>query len=167
MFWSEIKEFFNMSSRKPYIYFIKTALLVLIISTLPLPLIALEVSPFWMLLLFVYWITRFTVYGVFFLALFLGLLIDILYGDVLGKNALALILSSAFIVNVKQSFSASNLSTQQVYVFIASVIYLATLLLVHSLLIQELRFSYYLLLAPFSSALIWSMVQLLLEKSKH
>ncbi|SMN00045.1 Rod shape-determining protein MreD [uncultured Candidatus Thioglobus sp.] len=156
-----------MNTRKPYVYFTKTALLTLIISTLPLPLIALEVSPFWILLLFVYWITRFTVYGVFFLALFLGLLIDILYGDVLGKNALALILSSAFIVNVKQSFSVSNLSTQQVYVFIASIIYLAILLLVHSLLIQELRFSYYLLLAPLSSALIWPIVRFLLEKIKY
>ncbi|SMM98961.1 Rod shape-determining protein MreD [uncultured Candidatus Thioglobus sp.] len=156
-----------MNTRKPYVYFTKTALLALIISTLPLPLIALEVSPFWILLLFVYWITRFTVYGVFFLALFLGLLVDILYGDVLGKNALALILSSAFIVNVKQSFSVSNLSTQQVYVFIASAIYLAILLSVHSLLIQELRFSYYLLLAPLSSALIWPIVRYFLARIKH
>jgi hypothetical protein len=40
--------------------------------------------------------------------LLLGVLIDVLYGDILGQNALALVLSSAFISNIKQSFVVSK-----------------------------------------------------------
>jgi len=100
------------------------------------------------------------------LALLLGVLLDILQGDILGQNALALILSSAFIVNVKQSFFVSNLSTQQVYVFVASSIYLGLFLLVHTL-IQGFNFSYYLLFAPLTGALFWPLVKLALSKCKH
>ena len=64
-------------------------------------------------------------------ALILGLLTDILQGSILGQNALALLISSAFIFNVKKSFYVSNLTTQQVYVFIASLIYLVALTLTH------------------------------------
>jgi len=155
-----------MNTQRPYVFLAKITFFALIISTLPLSQIVLEVSPFWLLLFFIYWLTYFPAKGRFFLALLLGVLLDILQGDILGQNALALILSGAFIVNVKQSFFVSNLSTQQVYVFIASSIYLILFLLVHSL-IQGFNFSYYLLFAPLSGALFWPLVKLALSKCKH
>jgi rod shape-determining protein MreD len=155
-----------MTTQRPYIFLAKITLFALIISAVPLSQIALEISPFWMLLFFIYWLTYFSAKGRFFLALILGILVDILHGDILGQNALALILSGAFITNVKQSFFVSNLSTQQVYVFVASSIYLGLFLLVHTL-IQGFNFSYYLLLTPLSGALFWPVVQLLLSKFKH
>ncbi|SFV80804.1 Rod shape-determining protein MreD [hydrothermal vent metagenome] len=155
-----------MTTERPYIFLVKITLFALIISAVPLSQIVLEISPFWMLLFFIYWLTYFSAKGRFFLALILGVLVDILHGDILGQNALALILSGAFIANVKQSFFVSNLSTQQVYVFVASSIYLGLFLLVHTL-IQGFNFSYYLLLTPLSGALFWPIVKLLLSKCKH
>jgi rod shape-determining protein MreD len=155
-----------MTTERPYIFLVKITLFALIISAVPLSQIVLEISPFWMLLFFIYWLTYFSAKGRFFLALILGVLVDILHGDILGQNALALILSGAFIANVKQSFFVSNLSTQQVYVFVASSIYLGLFLLVHTL-IQGFNFSYYLLLTPLSGALFWPVVRLLLSKCKH
>ncbi|HIC41130.1 MAG TPA: rod shape-determining protein MreD [Piscirickettsiaceae bacterium] len=155
-----------MTTERPYIFLVKITLFALIISAVPLSQIVLEISPFWMLLFFIYWLTYFSAKGRFFLALILGVLVDILHGDILGQNALALILSGAFIANVKQSFFVSNLSTQQVYVFVASSIYLGFFLLVHTL-IQGFNFSYYLLLTPLSGALFWPVVRLLLSKCKH
>jgi len=155
-----------MNTQRPYVFLIKITLFALIISAIPLSQIVLEVSPFWLLLFFIYWLIHFPAKGRFFLALLLGVLLDILQGDILGQNALALILSSAFIANVKQSFVVSNSSTQQVYVFIASSIYLGLFLLVHTL-IQGFNFSYYLLLAPLSSALFWPLIKLALSKCKH
>ena len=155
-----------MTTQRPYIFLAKITPFALIISAVPLSQIVLEISPFWMLLFFIYWLTYFSAKGRFFLALILGILVDILHGDILGQNALALILSAAFIANVKQSFFVSNLSTQQVYVFVASSIYLGLFLLVHTL-IQGFNFSYYLLLTPLSGALFWPVVQLILSKCKH
>lgn len=156
-----------MYTRKPYIFLIKITLLALIINELPLPGIILQVSPFWLLLFFTYWLTYFGTQGRFFIALILGILIDILHGDILGQNALALILSAAFIVKVRQSLTVSNITTQQIYILTASGIYLIVLLLVHGLSNQSFDFNYYLLFTPLTSALLWSVVRLLLSKFKH
>ena len=155
-----------MTFQRPYLFLTKTTLFALIISSVPASQILLEISPFWMLLFFIYWLINFPAKGRFFLALVLGVLIDILHGDILGQNALALILSSAFIVNVKQSFYVSNLSTQQVYVFSAASIYLSLILLVH-ILTQGFNFSYYLLITPLTSALFWPVIKLALSKCRH
>ncbi|CAC9463104.1 Rod shape-determining protein MreD [uncultured Gammaproteobacteria bacterium] len=153
--------------QRPYIFLIKITLFALIISALPLPEIVLDIAPFWLLLFFAYWSTHFTTQGQFFFALLLGVLIDVLYGDILGQNALALVLSSAFISNIKQSFVVSNVTTQQVYIFVASSIYLGVLLLIHKLSTQGFSFNTYLLCKPFLSALLWPVVQLLFSKLRH
>ncbi len=155
-----------MVSQRPYIFLIKIVLLALIIGAIPLPQILIEVSPFWMLLFFTYWLIWFDPKGCFFFALLLGVLVDVAQGDILGQNALALILSASFINYVKQSFSVSNLSTQQVYVFVAASIYWVSFLLVHSL-IQGFNLNYYLLFIPLSSALFWPIIRLLLAKFQH
>jgi len=152
--------------QRPYIFLTKISLLALIVSSVPLPQTLLEASPFWMLLFFTYWLVNFPAKGRFFLALMLGVLIDILHGDILGQNALALILSSIFIIKVKQSFYVSNLSTQQVYIFSAASIYLCLILLVN-ILTQGFDFNYYLLLTPFTSALFWPVFKLVLSKFQH
>lgn len=156
-----------MDTPRPYIFLVKITLFALTISAFPLPEIMLNIAPFWALLFFTYWLTYFTTQGQFFIALILGVLIDLLYGDILGQNALALILSAAFIVKVRQSLAVSNITTQQIYIFVASSIYLGVLLSVHALSVQNFDFNYYLLFAPLTSALLWPVVQLLLSKCKH
>jgi rod shape-determining protein MreD len=155
-----------MNKQRPYIFLLKIIFFALILSSIPLNETLIDISPFWMLLLFTYWLIYFNAKGSLFIALILGVLLDILQGDILGQNALALILASLLINDVKQSFYVSNLSTQQVYVFFASSVYLIFLMLTHFLM-HGFSANYYLLLAPFTSTLIWPVVRLLLEKLKH
>jgi rod shape-determining protein MreD len=104
--------------------------------------------------------------SVFTSAFILGILLDVLQGGILGQNALALVLSSAFILNVKKSFFVSNITTQQVYIFISTLIYLITFLLIHSL-VNGLNIKWLILLSPFTSALLWPLIRLLLAKLKQ
>jgi rod shape-determining protein MreD len=144
----------------------KITIIALIIGAISLPSILETISPFWMLIFFIYWLIYTNTKTLYLFALILGLLTDILQGSILGQNALALLISSAFIFNVKKSFYVSNLTTQQVYVFFASLIYLIALILTH-LAIQGFDFSWLIILAPFTNAIIWPLVRLFLAKLKH
>ena len=155
-----------MNTQRPYIFLFKITLLALILSAIPLNDIAHDMSPFWMLLFYAYWLAYLPTKGEFFIALVLGVLLDIFQGDILGQNALALILASIFISYIKQSFCVSNMSTQQVYIFFASSIYLSFYLLTY-LLIHGIGDNYYLLLAPFTSAIIWPVIRFLLVRLRH
>ncbi|CAC9587644.1 Rod shape-determining protein MreD [uncultured Gammaproteobacteria bacterium] len=155
-----------MNTQRPYLFLIKITLFSLILSALPFNEAVLDSSPFWMLLLFSYWLIYFPVRGGLFTALILGTLLDILQGDILGQNALALILASLFINKVKQSFFVSNLSTQQVYIFVAGSIYFCLFFATH-ILIHGFNDNYYLLLSPLTGAIAWPVVRLLLSKCKH
>jgi len=141
-------------------------MIALIVGAISLPSILEMTSPFWILIFFIYWIIYTDTKALYLFALILGLLTDILQGSILGQNALALLISSAFIFNVKKSFYVSNLTTQQVYVFFASLFYLIALILTH-LAIQGFDFSWLILLSPFTGAIIWPLVRLFLAKLRH
>ena len=155
-----------MTKNNPLLLLTKITIIALIIGAISLPSILETISPFWMLIFFIYWIIYTDSKTVYLFALILGLLTDILQGSILGQNALALLISSAFIFNVKKSFYVSNLTTQQVYVFFASLIYLIALILTH-LAIQGFDFSWLVILSPFTGSIIWPLVRLFLAKLKH
>jgi len=144
----------------------KITIIALIVGAISLPSILEIISPFWMLIFFIYWIIYTDTKSLYLFALILGLLTDILQGSILGQNALALLLSSAFIINVKKSFYVSNLTTQQVYVFFASLIYLIALILTQ-VAIQGFDFKWLIILSPITGAIIWPLVRLFLAKLKH
>jgi len=155
-----------MTKNNPLLLLTKITIIALIIGAISLPSILETISPFWMLIFFIYWIIYTDTKMVYLFAFILGLLTDILQGSILGQNALALLISSAFIFNVKKSFYVSNLTTQQVYVFFASLIYLIPLILTH-LVIQGFDFSWLVILSPFTGSIIWPLVRLFLAKLKH
>ena len=155
-----------MTKNNPLLLLTKMTIIALIIGAISLPSILETISPFWMLIFFIYWIIYTDTKMVYLFAFILGLLTDILQGSILGQNALALLISSAFIFNVKKSFYVSNLTTQQVYVFFASLIYLIPLILTH-LVIQGFDFSWLVILSPFTGSIIWPLVRLFLVKLKH
>ena len=155
-----------MTKKNPLLLLIKITIIALIIGAISLPPILETISPFWMLIFFIYWIIYTDTKELYLSALILGLLTDILQGSILGQNALALLISSAFIFNVKKSFYVSNLTTQQVYIFIASLIYLIALISTH-IAIQGFDFSWFIILSPFTGSIIWPLVRLLLAKLKH
>ena len=155
-----------MINQTQLLLLLKVTILAFILGSISLPTILELVSPFWLLMFFIYWLIYSDSNGIFSAALILGLLLDILQGAILGQNALALIVSSAFILSVKKSFFVSNLTTQQVYVFIASLIYLVLFLMTH-LMVQSLQIQWLILFVPFTGALMWPVVRFLLAKLKQ
>ena len=155
-----------MTNQNHMLLLSKISIIALIIGAISLPLVIELSSPLWMLVCFVYWVIYTDGKWIYLSALILGLLMDVLQGGILGQNALALVISSAFIFNVKKSFFVSNLTTQQVYIFIGSLIYLITFLLTH-ILVQGFDFSWLIIISPFSSAIIWPIIRILLAKLKH
>ena len=155
-----------MTNQNPMLLLSKISIFALIIGAISLPLVIELSSPLWMLVCFVYWVIYTDCKWIYLSALILGLLMDVLQGGILGQNALSLVISSAFIFNVKKSFFVSNLTTQQVYIFLGSLIYLITFLLIH-ILVQGFDFSWLILISPFSSAIIWPVIRFLLAKLKH
>ena len=155
-----------MTNQNPMLLLSKISIFALIIGAISLPLVIELSSPLWMLVCFVYWVIYTDGKWIYLSALILGLLMDVLQGGILGQNALSLVISSAFIFNVKKSFFVSNLTTQQVYIFLGSLIYLITFLLIH-ILVQGFDFSWLILISPFSSAIIWPFIRFLLAKLRH
>jgi len=155
-----------MINQTQILLLLKVTILAFIVGSISLPHVLELISPFWLLLFFIYWLIYSDSNGIYSAALILGLLLDILQGAILGQNALALIISSAFILSVKKSFFVSNLTTQQVYVFIASLIYLIFFLITH-LVVQGLQIQWLIIFVPFTGAIVWPIVRFLLAKLKQ
>ena len=155
-----------MINQTQLLLLIKVTILAFIVGSVSLPNVLELVSPFWLLLFFIYWLIYSDSNGIYTAALILGLLLDVLQGAILGQNALALIMSSAFILSVKKSFFVSNLTTQQVYVFFASLIYLILFLITH-ILVQGLQIEWLVIFVPFTGAILWPIVRFMLAKLKQ
>ena len=155
-----------MINQSQFILLLKITVLAFIVGAIALPSLIEMVSPFWLLLFFIYWLIYSDSNGIYSSAFVLGILLDVFQGGILGQNALALVISSAFILNVKKSFFVSNLTTQQVYVFIASLIYLIVFLITH-ISVQGLQIQWLVLFVPFTGAILWPVVRFLLAKLKQ
>ena len=155
-----------MINQSQFILLLKITVLAFIVGAIALPSLIEMVSPFWLLLFFIYWVIYSDSNGIYSSAFVLGILLDVFQGGILGQNALALVISSAFILSVKKSFFVSNLTTQQVYVFIASLIYLIVFLITH-ISVQGLQIQWLVLFVPFTGAILWPVVRFLLAKLKQ
>ena len=155
-----------MINQSQFILLLKITVLAFIVGAIALPSLIEMVSPFWLLLFFIYWLIYSDSNGIYSSAFVLGILLDVFQGGILGQNALALVISSAFILSVKKSFFVSNLTTQQVYVFIASLIYLIVFLITH-ISVQGLQIQWLVLFVPFTGAILWPVIRFLLAKLKQ
>jgi rod shape-determining protein MreD len=155
-----------MINQSQFILLLKITVLAFIVGAIALPSMIEMVSPFWLLLFFIYWLIYSDSNRIYSSAFVLGILLDVFQGGILGQNALALVISSAFILSVKKSFFVSNLTTQQVYVFIASLIYLIVFLITH-ISVQGLQIQWLVLFVPFTGAILWPVVRFLLAKLKQ
>ena len=155
-----------MTNSNHFFLLVKISIIAFITGAISLPSFLELASPFWLLPFFSYWVIYSNGKNIFASAFILGILLDIIEGGTLGQNAVALVLSSAFILNVKKSFFVSNLTTQQVYIFLGSIIYLIIFLLVQQFT-QGLNFEWLILLSPFTSAILWPLIRYLLAKLKQ
>ena len=155
-----------MINQSQFVLLIKITILAFIVGAINLPYLIELISPFWLLLFFVYWLIYSNSEGIYRFAFILGILLDVFQGGILGQNALALVISSAFILSVKKSFFVSNLTTQQVYIFITSLIYLALFLMTH-IAVQGIQIQWLVVLTPFTGAILWPAVRFLLAKLRQ
>ena len=155
-----------MTEKNDNLLLLKISLIALIVNAISLPQFMEIISPFWILIFYVYWLIYSENKAAYIVALLLGLILDISQGDILGQNALALILSSTVIIRVKKSFYVSNITTQQIYIFMASLVYLIALLITQ-ITILDINFDWLILFAPITSSIIWPFVRFLLAKLKH
>ena len=155
-----------MTKSNHFSLLVKISIIAFITGAISLPSFLELASPFWLLPFFSYWLIYSNGKNIYTTAFILGVLLDIIDGGTLGQNAVAQVLSSAFILNVKKSFFVSNLTTQQVYIFLGSIIYLIIFLLVHQLT-HGLNFEWLILLSPFTSAILWPLIRYLLAKLKQ
>jgi rod shape-determining protein MreD len=152
-----------MTNSNHFFLLVKISIIAFIIGAISLPSFLELASPFWLFSFFCFWLIYSNSKYIYTAAFILGALLDILQGGILGQNVLAMVLSSSFILNVKKSFFVSNITTQQVYVFLGSLIYLASFLLIH-FLVQGLNMKWLIMLSPFSGALLWPLIRLSLVK---
>ena len=155
-----------MINQSQLILLIKITFIAFIVGAIALPSMIEMISPFWLLLFFIYWLIYSDSNVIYSSAFVLGILLDVFQGGILGQNALALVISSAFILSVKKSFFVSNLTTQQVYVFIASLMYLIVFLITH-ITVQDLQFQWLIIFTPLTGAILWPVVRFSLAKLKH
>ena len=155
-----------MINQSQLILLIKITFIAFIVGAIALPIMIEMISPFWLLLFFIYWLIYSDSNVIYSSAFVLGILLDVFQGGILGQNALALVISSAFILSVKKSFFVSNLTTQQVYVFIASFMYLIVFLITH-ITVQGLQLQWLIIFTPFTGAILWPVVRFSLAKLKH
>ena len=154
-----------MINQSQFFLLAKITVLAFIVGAIALPSIIELISPFWLLLFFVYWLIYSDSNSIYSSAFVLGILLDVFQGGILGQNALALLISSAYILSVKKSFFVSNLTTQQVYIFIASMIYLILFLITH-IAVQGIQIQWLVLATPFTGAILWPVIRFLLAKLK-
>ena len=155
-----------MTEKNDNLLLLKISLIALIVNAISLPQLIEYISPFWILIFYAYWLVYSENKAAYIVALLLGLILDVSQGDILGQNALALILSSAVILRVKKSFYVSNITTQQIYVFIASILYLSALLITQMTMLGT-NIDLLILFAPITTSIIWPFVRFLLAKLKH
>ena len=155
-----------MINQSQLILLIKITFIAFIVGAIALPSMIEMISPFWLLLFFIYWLIYSDSNVIYSSAFVLGILLDVFQGGILGQNALALVISSAFILSVKKSFFVSNLTTQQVYVFIASLMYLIVFLITH-ITVQGLQLQWLIILTPLTGAILWPVIRFSLAKLKH
>ena len=155
-----------MTEKNDNLLLLKISLIALIVNAISLPQLIEYISPFWILIFYAYWLVYSENKAAYIVALLLGLILDVSQGDILGQNALALILSSAVILRVKKSFYVSNITTQQIYIFMASLVYLIALLITQITMLVA-NFDWLILFAPITTSIIWPFVRFLLAKLKH
>ena len=144
----------------------KLLIFTLIFNAIPLPDYMLVFMPIWILMFLSQWLVINKNESIYFIALMIGLLIDIQLSDFLGQNSLALIASLLFINRVRKSFAFSNYTTQQIYIFVASVIYLIIYLGIF-IMINGFYVDYWILTVPLINAIIWPLVEIFSNRVIH
>lgn len=150
-------------NRKPILFLIIIVIIAIILSLLDFGDFVNNIVPSWILLFYSYYIVNYKVNNIGFIALFIGVIIDIIIGNIVGQTSLALILSSYFVYSNKHSILISNVTTNMVLIFVAGFIYLFGMLSVH-VIIQGFDISYTIFISPLIGAIVYPFISVIFHR---
>lgn len=134
-----------------------TLCLALILTILPLPNWAFWLRPEWVMLVLIYWCLALPERISVGIAWFLGLLMDVLQGTLLGQHALALAVVAYFIVKFHPRIRLFPIWQKSLIVFFLSVIYLALIYWVQGMMgVTPKTWEYW--LPALTTTLLWPWV---------
>jgi rod shape-determining protein MreD len=132
----------------------KTTILSIVLQLLPFPTFLETIMPLWSVVLFSFWLIFYGRDFPLLAAVVVGLVTDIFVGDILGQNALALLVVAFLLLKIKHNFTMSSIIGQQVLILIISLlflfVYLGVNLLVTGFTIKGIYF-----IPAITTALIW------------
>ena len=132
-----------------------TIILGLFISLITLPLG--YYAPEWMLLIVIYWAIAVPSNNKLFIAFLIGIIADIVYGQILGISSLFYVLLVYFILRLYNSLRYMTIAQQAVVIFI--FIFLKQHLLVWAYFIIDRNIDYQaLIVGSLVTALIWPLI---------
>ncbi len=129
-------------------------IVAIMLTALPLPDWAVNWRPAWVAIVLIYWCMAIPDRIGIFIAWFLGLLLDVQQGTVLGQNALGMVLLAVLTINSHQRMRAYPLSQQAVLVCLYLLFYKLIMLLVSGYLGTSTRdWTYW--MPAITSMLLW------------
>lgn len=151
-------------SQVNYLSFFLSVILSMVLSISLFPVDFLHWRPEWMALLVFYWVFRAPAHFGILTAWFLGLLLDLLEASPLGLNAIGLSLVAFLVLSTHQRMRMFPMLQQVMMVFLVlgvsqMLVHFIKQSLAHS---QLTGFGY--LLPVFTSALIWPLFSLLMDR---
>ncbi|GMR06150.1 MAG: rod shape-determining protein MreD [Gammaproteobacteria bacterium] len=137
-------------------------LVALILSSVPLPDIAIVFRPEWLMLVLIYWCMAIPGRIGIITGWLLGLVLDVMYGSLLGQNAMALAIV-AYLVNIFHlRIRAFPIWQQSFMVFLLAIMYLTLTAWVRGVA-GEFPITWAYWMPALTSALVWPFIYILLR----
>lgn len=141
-------------------------LVALALSSLPLPDMAIAYRPEWLMLVLIYWCMAFPDRIGIFTGWLLGLVLDVMYGSLLGQHAMALAIV-AYLVNLFHlRVRVFPLWQQSFIVLLMGIINLALNAWVRGIA-GEFSISWSYWMPALTSALVWPLVYIILRDMRR
>lgn len=143
-----------------------TFLLAFILTLLPMPEWAIGLHPAWVLLVLIYWNINTPYWVNIGVAWFLGIVLDVLYGSLLGEHALAMTMVSYFVVRLHTRIRMFSLLQQGLCILLFVFLYQLIIYCVQGC-IDELPKSKLYWLSSIVSMLLWPWVVSILSNLRR
>lgn len=135
------------------IFTINFAIIALLLSIVPLPTWLTFFRPEWLIILVIYYCIAFPRFSVLSFAWCLGLLLDVLYGSLLGMHALGLTMVAYFSHLFYKQMRVQSLWQQAIWVFFLVLLNQMLCLLIKMMIGEPYNYSY--LFPAASSMVVW------------
>lgn len=144
-----------------------TFFVALCLSVLPLTESLQAVRPDWVIVILIYWVVAMPHKVDIFYAWCLGLLVDVLHGQLLGQSALVLVIVTFFVQHLYQRLRMYLMWQQAGVVFLLAGMGQFIKYLIQTMLIGQTPESMMYLLSAFTSALLWPCVFVVLRAMRR